>query len=78
MRVTSWRRVVLLPQVQRYMRLTRTSPSRFGRDAAGDPNFVFDLYHGREPRDRMRKRILDYLQSHQPPPDEWEREPWKR
>src|SRR3569833_2832642 len=33
-------------------------PTRFGRQLAGDPLFVFDLRDGREPRSETRNRIL--------------------
>jgi dihydropteroate synthase len=32
--------------------------TRFGRDLAGDPQFVFDLRDGREPRTDTRQRII--------------------
>ena len=34
------------------------TPTRFGRQIAGDPLFVFDLREGREPRSDTRARIL--------------------
>jgi homoserine dehydrogenase len=34
------------------------TPTRFGRQMAGDPLFVFDLREGREPRSETRGRIL--------------------
>jgi len=34
------------------------TPTRFGRQMAGDPLFVFDLREGREPRSDTRTRIL--------------------
>jgi len=52
---------MLLHQVEKYLRLTRTPPARFGRDALGDPNFVFDLKDGREPRAATRSRVLSYI-----------------
>lgn len=33
------------------------TPTRFGREIAGDPLFVFDLREGREPRTETRQRI---------------------
>lgn len=38
------------------------SPSRFGNEIAGDPQFVFDLRDGREPRSETRARILAAMQ----------------
>jgi homoserine dehydrogenase len=39
------------------------TPTRFGRDLAGDPLFVFDLREGREPRLETRQRIYDAMQN---------------
>lgn len=52
---------MLLPRIERYLKASRTPPTRFGRNAAGDPNFVFDLRDGREPRDRTMARVNAYL-----------------
>ena len=52
---------MLLPRIERYLKSTRTPPTRFGRLAAGDPNFVFDLRDGRDPRERTVLRITAYL-----------------
>ena len=38
------------------------TPTRFGRQMAGDPLFVFDLREGREPRSETRQRILKAMQ----------------
>jgi hypothetical protein len=53
---------MLLRVIERHMRLTGMSPSRFGREAMGDPAFVEDLRMGRKPRqtlDRVRKDLED-------------------
>ncbi len=34
------------------------TPTRFGREIAGDPLFVFDLRDGREPRSETRNKVL--------------------
>lgn len=52
---------MLLPRIERYLKSTRTPPTRFGRLAAGDPNFVFDLRDGRDPRDGTVSRINAWL-----------------
>lgn len=52
---------MLLHLVEFYMRRTRTPPSRFGRDAVGDPKFVFNLREGREPRRRTRQRVIAFM-----------------
>lgn len=52
---------MLLRRIERYLKDRRMPPTRFGRDAAGDPNFVFDLRDGRDPRERTVKRINAWL-----------------
>jgi homoserine dehydrogenase len=37
------------------------TPTRFGKDFAGDPLFVFQLREGREPRTDTRQRILNAI-----------------
>lgn len=51
----------LLLTVERHLRRTDVPPSRFGRQVAGDPRFVFDLRRGREPRPAMCARVLAYI-----------------
>ncbi len=51
----------LLTKIERYLRATATPPSRFGREAARDPRFVFDLRNGREPRDTTVTRVLAFI-----------------
>jgi homoserine dehydrogenase len=40
------------------------SPTRFGREIAGDPLFMFDLREGREPRSETRTRITKAMNEH--------------
>lgn len=51
----------LLSSVERHLRSHAVAPSRFGREAAGDPRFVFDLRRGREPRAVTAKRVLAFI-----------------
>ena len=51
----------LLSKVERCLRRRKITASRFGRMAAGDPKFVFDLRRGREPRPRTTQRILAFI-----------------
>ena len=51
----------LLLVVERHLRRSEQAPSRFGRDVAGDPRFVFDLRRGREPRAKTRQRVLAFI-----------------
>lgn len=52
---------MLLQRVEKYIKEHRIPPARFGRDAVGDPCFVFDLRDGREPRRRTIDRVDAYL-----------------
>lgn len=51
----------LLSTVERYLRESGVTASRFGRDAMGDPGFVATLRRGREPRDATIRRVAAYL-----------------
>lgn len=53
---------MLLQRIDRYLRVTKTTPTRFGRNAVGDPNFVLNLREGRNPRERTVDRVLSYLE----------------
>ncbi len=37
------------------------SPSRFGREVAGDPRLVFDVRRGRQLQTRTELRVRNYL-----------------
>ena len=59
----------LLPRIENYLARTATPPTRFSRDAANDPRFVFDLRNGRTPRPPTAARIhawLDRQEGHAP------------
>ena len=53
----------LLRDVERFLRRSDVAPTRFGRDAVGDPRFVFDLRNGRDPRPGTVARVLAYLEA---------------
>lgn len=53
--------MTLLMTVERYLRVTAMTPSRFGREVAGDPRLVFDLRKGREPRPHMAARMTAFI-----------------
>ena len=50
----------ILKAVEAHLAKTGTSPSQFGR-RLGDPNLVFDLRRGREPRSKTQARILQAI-----------------
>ena len=51
----------LLRRIERYLKKTRTAPTRFGREAARDPKLVFDLRRGRQARRRLEARINAFI-----------------
>ena len=55
----------LLREVEKFLRRSDVPPTRFGREAVGDPRFVFDLRRGRDPRPGTIARVLAYLETAQ-------------
>ncbi|HHG89518.1 MAG TPA: homoserine dehydrogenase [Devosia sp.] len=47
--------------VEAFLQKQDWTPTRFGRELAGDPQFVFDLREGREPRSDTRERISEAM-----------------
>lgn len=52
---------MLLLRIERYLRATKMAPTRFGRNAVGDPWLVEDMRKGRILRDRTVARINAHL-----------------
>ena len=55
--------VHLLSEVEKFIRIRHIPPTRFGREAVGDPRFVFDLRRGREPRPATVRRVCKFLET---------------
>ena len=53
----------LLREVEKFLRRSDIAPTRFGREAVGDPRFVFDLRRGRDPRPQTVARVKAFLDS---------------
>ena len=51
--------------VEKFLKNSNTPAAKFGREAMGDPRFVFDLRKGREPRPRTVERIRAFLETGQ-------------
>jgi hypothetical protein len=51
----------LLRRIERRLRLSGMTASRFGREAGNDRRFVQDLRAGREPRAHTAARVAAYL-----------------
>lgn len=53
-------------RIERYLKASGMSPTRFGRLAARDPRLVDDLRNGREPRRALARRLSAFLDAHEP------------
>lgn len=53
---------MILDRIDRYLRSSKTSQSRLGRDAVGDPNFVMNLRDGRQPRQATLDRVIAFIE----------------
>lgn len=56
----------LLDRIERHLKESHMSATRFGRRAVGDPRFVLDLRMGRKPRRRTLEKVEAYLASRSP------------
>lgn len=59
--IGSWATSDLLRSINRYLEASGVKPSRFGREAVGDPRFVFDLRNGRSVRNDVCVRVLMHI-----------------
>jgi hypothetical protein len=48
--------------VSKHLRDTGTPPTRFGREAAGDPRLYGDLRRGRTVGPRLAARVIAYIE----------------
>lgn len=55
----------LLRTIERHLKRTGETPTRFGRESVGDPRFVCDLRNGREARPQTAARIRAFIESRQ-------------
>ena len=55
--------MTMLRTVEAFLRETGMAPTRFGRNAVRDPRIVFDMRNGREPTERMCRRLSHYIAS---------------
>ncbi|MEA3388235.1 hypothetical protein [Sphingobium sp. CCH11-B1] len=54
----------MLTAIERFLREFRMPPTRFGRECARDPRLVFDLRLGRQPGDRVKRRIEHFMNTY--------------
>jgi hypothetical protein len=53
----------ILRRIERHLQATDSHPTRFGRDALGDPRLVADLKKGRQPSAATVARIEAAIQA---------------
>ena len=53
--------MTLLRAIEVYLERTGTPPTRFGREALGDPRLIRDLHRGRELRPETMARLQSFL-----------------
>jgi len=51
----------LMRRIEKYMKREDMKPTRFGREAVGDPRLISDIRNGRELRDSTIARIQAWL-----------------
>lgn len=56
---------MILRQVERFLRTTGMTGTRFGRLAVRDPRFVADLRNGRVPRPAMERRLEHFMNTYE-------------
>jgi hypothetical protein len=55
---------MLLRAIEIFLRETGIAATRFGHECARDPRLVFDLRRGREPGQRVRRRIEHFMNTY--------------
>lgn len=54
----------MLMRIEKFLRDHGIAPTRFGRDAVRDPRLVFDMRRGRQPGDRMMRRVEHFMNTY--------------
>jgi len=57
----------LMRRIKLFLKRGEMAPTRFGREAVGDPRLISDLRNGRELRESTAARIHAWLDSQQVP-----------
>lgn len=58
------KREELLQTIENFLLMTGMKPYRFGMEAMGDPNFVFEIRKGRRCYDDTEARLMNYMRLH--------------
>lgn len=67
----------LLRMIDAFLRRTKMTRSKFGREALGDSNLILQLRAGRELRSATKARILKFMARVEGPPTRRRRKPPK-
>jgi sulfate adenylyltransferase subunit 2 len=57
-----------LADIDRFLERYGVDPTTFGKQALGDPSFVFDLRKGRSPSAKTMDKVRDWMHRHEAPP----------
>lgn len=55
---------MLLRTIEKFLRMNGMAPTTFGRASTRDPRLVFDLRNGREPGNRVKRRIEHFMNAY--------------
>jgi 2,4-dienoyl-CoA reductase-like NADH-dependent reductase (Old Yellow Enzyme family) len=55
---------MLLRMIEKFLVETGVAATRFGRESVRDPRLVHDMRRGREPGDRMRRRVEHFMNTY--------------
>ena len=55
---------MLIRAVEKFLRDNGIPATGFGRESVRDPRLVFDLRQGREPGERIRRRIEHFMNTY--------------
>ncbi len=58
----------LMRRIQHFLEQAEMTPTRFGREAVGDPRLISDMKNGRQLRDSTIARIQTWLDSQEQQP----------
>ena len=50
-------------EIERFLKRSKMTPTVFGRLALDDPNFVFELRAGRDPKAATIDKVRDFIRS---------------
>ena len=56
---------MLIRSIEKFLRRHAMPPTKFGRLAASDPRFVFDLRNGREPRAGTQAKVEHFMRHYE-------------